>query len=117
MKHAAANVSGNQTVTFTFQALPESLAQMQAPVTYTHLSGNQLTAIQLLQRMGADPAALGEALYRDVKRRDELDRQTACERGLLRPGSLKEGDVYKRQEFRIATNCWSCLRELTPSFS
>ena len=29
MKQAAANVSGNQTVTFTFQALPESLAQMQ----------------------------------------------------------------------------------------
>ena len=29
--------------------------------------------------MGADPAALEEALYRDVKRRDELDRQTACE--------------------------------------
>lgn len=28
MKQAAANVSGNQTVTFTFQALPESLAQM-----------------------------------------------------------------------------------------
>ena len=26
MKQAAANVSGNQTVTFTFQALPESLA-------------------------------------------------------------------------------------------
>ena len=39
-------------------------------------SGNQLTAIQLLQRMGADPAALEEALYRDVKRRDELDRQS-----------------------------------------
>ena len=30
MKQVAANVSGNQTVTFTFQALPESLAQMQA---------------------------------------------------------------------------------------
>ena len=30
MKQAAANVSGNQTVTFTFQELPESLAQMQA---------------------------------------------------------------------------------------
>ena len=30
MKQAAANVSGNQTVTFTFQALTESLAQMQA---------------------------------------------------------------------------------------
>ena len=30
MKLAAANVSGNQTVTFSFQALPESLAQMQA---------------------------------------------------------------------------------------
>ena len=30
MKQAAANVCGNQTVTFTFQALPESLAQMQA---------------------------------------------------------------------------------------
>lgn len=30
MKQATANVSGNQTVTFTFQALPESLAQMQA---------------------------------------------------------------------------------------
>ena len=32
-------------------------------------SGKQLTATQLLQRMGADPAALEEALYRDVKRR------------------------------------------------
>ena len=30
MKQAAANVSGTQTVTFTFQALPESLTQMQA---------------------------------------------------------------------------------------
>lgn len=44
-------------------------------------SGNQLTVTQMLQRMGADPAALEEALYRDVKRRDELDRQAACERG------------------------------------
>ena len=52
-------------------------------------SGKQLTATQLLQRMGADPAALEEALYRDIKRRDELDRQAACERGLP-PGSLKE---------------------------
>ena len=46
----------------------------------------------MLQRMGADPAALEEALYRDVKRRDELDRQAACERGLLPPDSLKEGN-------------------------
>ena len=30
MKQAATNISSNQTVTFTFQALPESLAQMQA---------------------------------------------------------------------------------------
>ena len=30
MKQAAATAGGNQTVTFTFQALPESLAQMQA---------------------------------------------------------------------------------------
>ena len=29
MKQAAATAGGNQTVTFTFQALPESLAQMQ----------------------------------------------------------------------------------------
>ena len=29
MKQAAANVSGNQTVTFTFQALPESRAKME----------------------------------------------------------------------------------------
>ena len=29
MKQAAANVSGNQTVTFTFQALPEKAAQMR----------------------------------------------------------------------------------------
>ena len=65
-------------------------------------SGNQLTATQLLQRMGADPAALEEALYRDVKRRDELDRQTACERGLLPPGSLKEGN----------TAWWTSLDEL-----
>lgn len=35
-------------------------------------SGNQLTVTQMLQRMGADPAALEEALYRDVKHRDEL---------------------------------------------
>ena len=30
MKQATATAGGNQTVTFTFQALPESLAQMQA---------------------------------------------------------------------------------------
>ena len=30
MKQATAATGGNQTVTFTFQALPESLAQMQA---------------------------------------------------------------------------------------
>ena len=69
-------------------------------------SGKQLTATQLLQRMGADPAALEEALYRDVKRRDELDRQTACERGLLPPGSLKEGN----------TAWWTTLDELPLSF-
>ena len=69
-------------------------------------SGNQLTATQLLQRMGADPAALEEALYRDVKRRDELDRQTACERGLLPPDSLKEGN----------TAWWATLDELPLSF-
>lgn len=65
-------------------------------------SGKQLTATQLLQRMGADPAALEEALYRDIKRRDELDRQAACERGLLPPGSLKEGN----------TAWWATLDEL-----
>ena len=65
-------------------------------------SGNQLTATQLLQRMGADPAALEEALYRDVKRRDELDRQAAIERGLLPTGSLKEGN----------TAWWTSLDEL-----
>ena len=54
-------------------------------------SGSQLTATQLLQRMGADPAALEEALYRDVKRRDELDRQAACERGLLPPRRGESG--------------------------
>ena len=48
-------------------------------------SGKQLTVTQMLERMGADPAALEEALYRDVKRRDEQDRQAACERGLLPP--------------------------------
>ena len=69
-------------------------------------SGNQLTATQLLQRMGADPAALEEALYRDVKRRDELDRQAACERGLLPPDSLKEGN----------TAWWATLDELPLSF-
>lgn len=69
-------------------------------------SGKQLTATQLLQRMGADPAALEEALYRNVKRRDELDRQTACERGLLPPGSLKEGN----------TAWWATLDELPLSF-
>ena len=56
--------------------------------------------------MGADPAALEEALYRDVKRRDELDRQTACERGLLPPDSLKEGN----------TAWWATLDELPLSF-
>ena len=65
-------------------------------------SGNQLTVTQMLQRMGADPAALEEALYRDVKRRDELDRQAACERGLLPPDSLKEGN----------TAWWTTLDEL-----
>ena len=69
-------------------------------------SGNQLTATQLLQRMGADPAALEEALYRNIKRRDELDRQAACERGLLPPGSLKEGN----------TAWWATLDELPVSF-
>ena len=69
-------------------------------------SGNQLTATQLLQRMGADPAALEEALYRDVKRRDELDRQAAIERGMLPPGSLKEGN----------TAWWATLDELPFSF-
>ncbi|MEE0350417.1 MAG: hypothetical protein UDQ18_04900 [Faecalibacterium sp.] len=69
-------------------------------------SGKQLTATQLLQRMGADPAALEEALYRNIKRRDELDRQVACERGLLPPGSLKEGN----------TAWWATLDELPLSF-
>ena len=69
-------------------------------------SGNQLTATQLLQRMGADPAALEEALYRDVKRRDELDRQAACERGLLPPGEVKAGN----------TAWWATLDELPLSF-
>lgn len=69
-------------------------------------SGNQLTATQLLQRMGADPAALEEALYRNIKRRDELDWQAACERGLLPPGSLKEGN----------TAWWATLDELPVSF-
>ena len=69
-------------------------------------SGKQLTATQLLQRMGADPAALEKALYRDIKRRDELDRQAACERGLLPPGSLKEGN----------TAWWATLDELPVSF-
>ena len=54
-------------------------------------SGNQLTATQMLERMGADPAALEEALYRDVKRRDEQDRQAACERGLLPPRRGESG--------------------------
>ena len=65
-------------------------------------SGNQLTVTQMLQRMGADPAALEESLYRDVKRRDELDRQAAIERGLLPTGSLKEGN----------TAWWTSLDEL-----
>ena len=38
-------------------------------------SGSQLTATQLLQRMGADPAALEEALYRDIKRRFSASRE------------------------------------------
>lgn len=69
-------------------------------------SGTQLTNTQLLERMGADPLALEEALYRNIKRRDELDRQVACERGLLPPGSLKEGN----------TAWWATLDELPLSF-
>ncbi len=65
-------------------------------------SGNQLTATQMLERMGADPAALEEALYRDVKRRDEQDRQAACERGMLPPGEVKAGN----------TAWWTTLDEL-----
>lgn len=65
-------------------------------------SGSQLTVTQMLQRMGADPVALEEALSRDVKRRDELDRQAAIERGLLPTGSLKEGN----------TAWWTSLDEL-----
>ena len=65
-------------------------------------SGKQLTATQMLERMGADPAALEEALYRDVKRRDEQDRQAACERGLLPPGEVKAGN----------TAWWATLDEL-----
>ena len=65
-------------------------------------SGKQLTVTQMLERMGADPAALEEALYRDVKRRDELDRQAAIERGMLPTGSLKEGN----------TAWWTSLDEL-----
>ena len=65
-------------------------------------SGKQLTVTQMLERMGADPAALEEALYRDVKRRDEQDRQAACERGMLPPDSLKEGN----------TAWWTSLDEL-----
>lgn len=69
-------------------------------------SGKQLTVTQLLQRMGADPAALEEVLYRDIKRRDELDRQAAIERGMLPTGSLKEGN----------TAWWATLDELPLSF-
>ena len=69
-------------------------------------SGKQLTTTQLLQRMGADPAALEEALYRDVKRRDELDRQAACARGLLPPGDVKNGN----------TAWWTTLDELPVLF-
>ena len=69
-------------------------------------SGTQLTATQLLQRMGADPVALEEALYRDIKRRDELDRQTACARGMLPPGDVKNGN----------TAWWTTLDELPLSF-
>ena len=65
-------------------------------------SGKQLTVTQMLERMGADPAALEEALYRDVKRRDEQDRQAACERGLLPPGEVKAGN----------TAWWATLDEL-----
>ena len=69
-------------------------------------SGKQLTTTQLLQRMGADPAALEEALYRDIKRRDELDRQAACARGMLPPGDVKNGN----------TAWWTTLDELPLSF-
>ena len=41
-----------------------------------------------------------------MKRRDELDRQAACERGLLPPDSLKEGN----------TAWWATLDELPLSF-
>ena len=69
-------------------------------------SGKQLTTTQLLQRMGADPAALEDALYRDVKRRDELDRQAACARGMLPPGDVKNGN----------TAWWTTLDELPVLF-
>ena len=65
-------------------------------------SGKLLTVTQMLERMGADPAALEEALYRDVKRRDEQNRQAACERGLLPPGEVKAGN----------TAWWATLDEL-----
>ena len=65
-------------------------------------SGKQLTVTQMLERMGADPAALEEALYRDVKRWDEQDRQADCERGLLPPGEVKAGN----------TAWWATLDEL-----
>ena len=56
--------------------------------------------------VGGGNSALEEALYRDVKRRDEQDRQAACERGLLPPDSLKEGN----------TAWWATLDELPLSF-
>ena len=65
-------------------------------------SGKQLTVTQMLERMGADPAALEEALYRDVKRRDEQDRQAACERGLLPPGEVKAETLHGGPRW---TNC------------
>ncbi|MFR9066699.1 MAG: hypothetical protein ACLVJH_06970 [Faecalibacterium prausnitzii] len=48
---------------------------------------SQLTATQLLQRMGADPAALEEALYRDIKRRDERTGRPPVERGCRPPAA------------------------------
>ena len=47
MKQAVSTAGGNQTVTFTFQALPESLAQMQALPEASLDSPHRLRAVRL----------------------------------------------------------------------